>query len=271
MSTFRGLLAAVVLLALPAVAAAWGDCQFTEPRSASVDASGATSARVIALAGSLTITGEEGSSRVEASGTACADSRSKLEKIELRAERSGQVVRVEVVIPGGWGDRGSLDLEIRVPKSLALDVEDGSGEVEVAGVGSLRLKDGSGGIEVRDVAQNLEIEDGSGEIEVRGVGGDLDIDDGSGEIDVRGVEGSIVVEDGSGSIGIEEVDGSVTIAEDGSGEIRITNVKHDVLVRRDGSGSIRVGHVGGNFTVERDGSGSIESSDVEGRVSVPSR
>jgi len=271
MSAFRGLLVTSCLVVLPAAAAAWGECSFKEPRSARVDAAGATSVRIVALAGSLKITGEEGSSRVDASGTACAESRSDLDRIELQAGRSGDVVRVEVVIPGGWGSSGSLDLEVRVPKGLALEVEDGSGNVEIAGVGSLELEDGSGGIEVSDVAGNLEIDDGSGEIEVRGVGGDLDIDDGSGEIDVRGVTGSVEVEDGSGSIGIEDVTGSVAIVEDGSGEIRIRNVKRDVVVRRDGSGSIRVGHVGGDFTVEHDGSGSIDHEDVEGRVSVPSR
>jgi DUF4097 and DUF4098 domain-containing protein YvlB len=271
MRAFRASFVLPCLLASATPSGASWDCDVKEPRHAVLDAEGATTLRVIARAGSLTITGDEGASRVEASGMACADSQKNLEKVVLKAERAGEEVRLEVLTPKGWSASAGLDLTVTAPRRLGLVVEDGSGEAEIRGVQSLRLEDGSGGIEVVDVEGNVDIRDGSGEIELRGVGGDVEIHDGSGEIEVERVSGSVVVEDGSGSVEVEHVTGSVTIEEDGSGEIRIESVERDVRVRRDGSGGIRVSDVGGDFTVERDGSGSIDHSGVEGRISVPSR
>jgi hypothetical protein len=240
-------------LSLSTPGCAYDNCQVRAPRQATADAAGATRVRVEAKAGSLKITGEEGLTEVRAQGEACAESRESLEKVQLRAERSGEEVRVVVDIPESWGEQGGLDLEVRVPASLAVEVKDGSGEVEVDGVASLRL------------------EDGSGEIDVTDVGGDVSIHDSSGEMNVVDVEGSVVLEDGSGEIDVKDVRGSVTVEGDGSGEIEIRGVGGDVLIRRDGSGDIRVEDVGGDFTVEEDGSGDITYERVEGQVKVPER
>jgi len=274
MRPVRDLLVAVCVVALPMAASAWGECRFEGPREASVDASGAKTLRVIAKAGSLTIAGEDGAARVEATGKACAGSESQLEKIQLRAERSGDEVRIEVVTPkgwGSWGDSGSLDLEVRTPKALDVVVEDGSGNTDISDVASLRIEDGSGNLEVRGVTGRVVVDDGSGDLVIRDVGGDLRIDDGSGEIDVEKVGGSVDVDDGSGSMRIEDVTGSVTVDDDGSGEITIEGVRHDVLVKDDGSGGIDVRDVDGDFTVEQGGSGGVHYSGVKGKVSVPSR
>jgi hypothetical protein len=272
MGRVQGLALASCVLALPALAwPAEGGCRFEEPRQGKVDAAGATRVHVVARAGSLTITGEEGLTEVQASGTACARSETELEKIQLRVDRTGDEVRVEVEMPTGWHANGSLNLEVRVPRGPALTVEDGSGSTRVDGVASLRLKDGSGGLEVRGVSGKLEIDDGSGEIRVQDVSGDVEIQDGSGEIDLRQIGGSVTLEDGSGGIEIRDVTGSVTITEDGSGGIRIERVRRNVLVERDGSGDIDVDDVGGDFTVEHGGSGSIHHTGVKGRVQIPSR
>jgi len=240
-------------LGLPAWACAYDTCQVREPREATVDAAGAATVRVEAKAGSLRITGEEGLTEVRAHGEACARSRQSLEKVQLRAERSGDEVRVVVDIPERWGEPAALDLEVRVPAGVAVHVEDGSGEVEVDGVASLRLRDGSGEIDVTDV------------------GGDVTIHDSSGEVDVVDVEGSVVLEDGSGEIDVNDVRGSVTVEADGSGDIEIRGVGENVLIRRDGSGDIHVEDVDGDFTVEEDGSGDITHERVQGRVTVPER
>jgi hypothetical protein len=238
-------------LGLSSPACAYDTCQVREPRQATVDAVGATRVRVEAMAGSLRITGEEGLTEVRAQGEACAENRQSLEKVQLVAERSGDEVSIVVDIPGRWGERGSLDLELRVPADVAVDVKDGSGEIDVDSVASLR------------------IEDDSGEIDVTDVNGDLSIRDGSGEIDVVDVDGTVVIEDGSGEIDVEDVRGSVTVERDGSGQITIRGVERDVLIRHDGSGGIRVEDVAGDFTVEEDGSGGITHERVEGRVEIP--
>jgi hypothetical protein len=251
------------------LACAYDTCRVSEPRQAEEDAAGATLVRVEAKAGSLRITGEAGLDKVLARGTACAEDQSALEKVQLRVDRSGDEVRVVVEMPEGWGSGGALDLELRVPEGLAIEVHDGSGETEIDGVASLVLEDGSGEIDVTGVAGDVRIRDGSGEIDLIDVGGDVSIHDGSGEIDVRDVEGSVALEDGSGEIEVEDVRGSVTVEDDSSGGIEISGVGKDVLIRRDSSGGIRVEDVSGDFTVEEDGSGGIEHEGVKGQVHIP--
>jgi hypothetical protein len=248
----------IATLAIPPVARAWGEeCQAQESREAKVDAQGAQTLRVLAGSGSLRIVGEPGLGEVVVKARACAHDEGTLKSIRLLANRTGAEVRVEAELPKGFSGIGTfyarLDLELRVPASLAADVEDSSGETTISGVASLRLRDSSGGIEVADVKGEVWLRDGSGEIDVRNVGS-LTVDD-----------------DGSGGIGVSGVSGDVRIREDGSGEIDVRDVTGSVTIEDDGSGSISVRNVGGDFVVRRDSSGSIDHEGVKGRVQIPAR
>ena len=129
-----------------------------------------------------------------------------------------------------FGRDAVIDLTVRMPKALNLDIDDSSGSVEVEAVdGKLRLVDGSGSIDIRGVAGDVVIEDGSGGIDVRDIGGNVSIDDGSGEIEVSDVRGDVVVDDGSGSIRIDRVEKDVRIESEGSGSVHIGNVKGRVI------------------------------------------
>jgi hypothetical protein len=212
---------------------------YTAERQATVDASGARRAVVDASAGSLRIEGRPGLTEVRAHGTAWSSSQRFLDQVKLTARRTGDVVEVEVDIPdhdGEWEDvQAGLDLVVEVPQGLALDVEDGSGSMEIRNVGG------------------VEIHDGSGDIEVEHAGGD------------------VRVEDGSGGIRLTDVKGSVEIPRDGSGSIDIRGVTGRVHVSSKGSGSIDVDDVGGGLEVDHKGSGSISYRNVRGTVSVPER
>ena len=246
------LIAAGCVVAAPLAA----QSDHTAPRNATLDARGARVVRVVARAGLLDVTGVEGRTDVRVLGTARAGRESELDDIELRAERRGDAVEIEAIIPErhvswSWGDGLALDLRIEVPRGVRLEIEDGSGEIEIRDVGALRVKDGSG---------NLEID---------GVTGDVEVDDGSGGLRVRDVRGGVTISDGSGEIDVEQITGSLTVDEDGSGEITARDVGEAVHVRRDGSGTIRVAGVGGDFIVDRDGSGGISSRGVKGAVRIP--
>jgi hypothetical protein len=248
----------LALVAAPAASAwDWGpECRVQAPREASLDAQGATTLRVLARAGALRITGEPGATTVKVTGKACAHDQETLDAIRLRATKTGNELRVEAEMPESFSGIGSfyarLDLELRVPASLALDVEDSSGLVEIANVAALRIEDSSGEIGVRNVAGEVEIRDGSGEIEVVGAGRVLIVDDGSGEIDLRDVKGDVVIrEDGSGAITIRDVGGSVRIDDDGSGGIDVVGVGGDLRVGHKGSGAVRHDGVKGKIDVPR--------------------
>ena len=118
-----------------------------------------------------------------------------------------------------------INLTVRVPKNMDVEVDDGSGEVKIAQI------DG-----------NIQIDDGSGEISVRDIHGDVEVDDGSGTVDVRDVTGSVTVDDGSGTIEISDIGESVKVS-DGSGSIYIDGVAGDVIIKDDGSGSVKIKNV----------------------------
>jgi hypothetical protein len=214
------------------------DCEHQARREERIDAAGVKTLHVIARAGSLRIDGQANAGAIAVRGTACASRESALDDIQLKVGRSGASATVEAVIPESFnwlvGGQARLDLVLEVPQGVALEVEDGSGSIEIRHVASAAVRDGSGEMVIEDVAGEVRITDGSGGIEVRGAG-------------------------------------SVVIDEDGSGGIDISGVRGNVLVKDDGSGSISVREVAGDFRVEDDGSGGISHTAVHGRVRIPSR
>ena len=189
------------------------DCGVTASRAATIDVGDATRVRVRARAGSLRIEGHPDLVEVRASGTACAGSDANLERVTLTATRVG----TELVIETDTGDgMGRLDLVVEIPDSLPLEVDDGSGGIEIYDVAAVELRDGSGGI------------------------------------DIDGVAGDVRVVDGSGGINISAVRGTVVIEEDGSGGINVAEVGGDFVVKRDGSGGVRHRSVRGRVDVPSD-------------------
>lgn len=239
-------------------------------RSAAISMEGARSVRVDAGAGSLNVTGRAGVRNVAAKGTACASSREILDRVQLTVRREGDVVLVKAEMPEMLRNReyASLDLVVDVPAGTPVEIDDGSGDLEVSGTGDTRIDDGSGEIRVHDLRGGLRIDDGSGDIHARTIPGPVGIDDGSGEIVLEGVGGDVVIEDGSGDIRVTSVIGTVHVS-DGSGEIRVVGVERDVIVHDDGSGDIDVREVKGNLTVHDKGSGDVTYRSIGGRVDVP--
>lgn len=248
---------AAAMLALAFAAPAWADdCAFRAPRNLDLASAGVKTLEVRARAGELEIRGEPGRSQVQVRGVACASREADLAQIRLVPRREGDrlVVAVEMPENNDWfGGQRTLDLELRVPARLALDVRDSSGEAEVRGVASLRMQDSSGELHIADIPGAVRVEDSSGELEVRNVGSLHVPHDSSGEIDVVGVRGDVAIDsDSSGGIGVRDIGGSVTVGSDSSGDIEVENVA-------------------GTFTVESDGSGGIEHRGVRGAVRIPSR
>lgn len=246
-------LAMALAAALPAPLAAQ---DHASPRSAVVDARGATKVRVDARAGSLRVEGRPGLDEVRVRGVARASDRKYLEAMRLTAERRGGEVHVAVEIPEVRVFLGSvrrvLDLVVEVPEGIAVDVDDSSGEAEIRGVGALRVVDGSGGLTVEDVRGDLRVEDTSGGVSISRVAGGVWVRDSSGELSVRAVRGGVVVDrDSSGEIAIRDVDGDVLVREDGSGGIRVDGIGGSVTVQDDRSGGVRVGRVAGAVRLPR--------------------
>jgi len=144
----------------------------------------------------------------------------------------------------GFFRNDRIDLSIRVPESLQVRVNDGSGSINITGLtGNLDIEDGSGSIRIADIGANVTIDDGSGSIRVDNAGGTLRIDDGSGSITIRAAAGNVSIDDGSGSITVHDVAGIVTVT-DGSGSITVKGAG-DFELLDDGSGSVNVDGIRG--------------------------
>lgn len=171
----------------------------------------------------------------------------KKEYVTLKLEKIGAKAVLTARIESGFslatffgGRDARINLEIRMPRRLALAVEDGSGDIEIRDTdGGLDLEDGSGSIRLTHIKGTVIIDDGSGDMVLAGLGGRIEIDDGSGDIELKDAGGDVDVEDGSGEIVIANVSGSLTI-DDGSGDIVIDGVGKDLTIEEAGSGDVEI-------------------------------
>src|SRR5690606_3743168 len=149
-----------------------------------------------------------------------------------------------------------IHLNIQIPVSMDVKIDDGSGSINVSDVGgNLDIDDGSGHIIVNGIGGSLDIDDGSGDIEISHAKGTIKIDDGSGDITLTDSDGDVKLEDGSGDITIRTSHGNVEI-DDGSGDIHLSNIDGSAKIK-DGSGSIYIDSLGGSLTIKSAGSGKV--------------
>ena len=229
-------------VALPAHAD-WNDYDYQEERELALDAGGLDSLRIDAGAGSLSVEGVPGNDRIEVKATVLVagakgdKAREFVEKrMILTLEQSGQRAELVADFRDGMSfgnDRGAIALDIRVPAGIDVDIDDGSGSIEIRDTeGGVEINDGSGSITVRNVT-SVYIDDGSGSIDLEDIGGDVRIDDGSGSIKVSRVAGNILVDDGSGSINVADVQGNFEVVDAGSGSVNYRDVAGNVSVPDD--------------------------------------
>lgn len=162
-------------------------------------------------------------------------------------------------------DDQRIDLVVSLPVSMALEVRDRSGDIEISAMsGGLTIFDRSGDITLTNISGATNVDDRSGDILVDGLTGPLQINDRSGEIVLKHIEGNSSIVDRSGDIFVKHMAGDLSI-EDTSGDIRVKKVTGLVSVD-DGSGSIDIKGAG-DFKLLGDGSGDVT---VKNLVKQPS-
>ena len=195
-------------------------------------------------AGDLVIEGEDRDDifvEIEVYGPSREDERTHrrvADDLKIRIDEVDETTRRLVAELGPAPEGYSIDVTVHMPRDLALELHDGSGDIVVDGVGSLELVDGSGDLAVFDIAGDVRIDDDSGDIAVAGVGGDLRLTDESGDIGIADCDGDVDIIDGSGDMGLVDIAGTVTI-EDGSGDIGVVDAGHVDIVRDD-SGDVGI-------------------------------
>jgi hypothetical protein len=135
-----------------------------------------------------------------------------------------------------------IDLMVSMPPSLALELDDRSGDITVSSLESgLVVNDRSGDIELNDIRGDIRIEDRSGDVTGRDLGGNVIVDDRSGDIHLESLGGNVTVDDSSGDVYVKEAAGKVTVS-DSSGDIRI-NGAGDFKLARDSSGDVKLRNI----------------------------
>jgi len=210
--------------------------EYEEQRELNLDAAGINTVDIDAGAGSLEITGVSGAAEISVLATIRvpdSDQEEGREIIEadlvLTLEKQGDTAFLKAEFDRhlwSFGDSPTVDLVVKMPGNLNLDVDDGSGSMQVSDVsGDINIEDGSGSITMTNVGGDIEIDDGSGSISAQGIGGDILIEDGSGSIKVRGVAGSVTIDDGSGGIDVSDVEKDLIIVDDGSGGLDYSDIR----------------------------------------------
>ncbi|HET8817828.1 MAG TPA: hypothetical protein VFM61_10330 [Pseudidiomarina sp.] len=202
----------------------WGDSDLQhETRSLSLDTAGIDELKADTGAGSLEIIGESGRTSIDVVAEVYYRD---ADDIRLSLEQSGDdaVLIADFDNHSFRGESPYINLVVRVPAELEVEVNDGSGSIVMRDIsGDIDIEDGSGSIHVEN-AGNVEIDDGSGSITVRNLSGNLNVDDGSGSMDIENVIGKVTIDDGSGGIVVRNV-GELNIIDAGSGSVRTEGVR----------------------------------------------
>ncbi len=266
----------VPFLLLLATAAHADSCEHSARHDFDIDAAGLRTLVVELGSTDLDVRGVAGLTRVEVRGKACASDAERLAHLRVSQRRDGDraIVKAEREGANSWTLFGSsyayLDLEVRVPATLALEIESGSGDAVVREVAALSWRAGSGDLEAGRIAGDMTARVGSGDIEAEDVGRFELHSTGSGDIDVDGVRGDVEVGGGgSGDLQFSRVGGSVRIGDIGSGDVTLREIGGDVLVDSTGSGDVSADGVRGSLTVRSQGSGDTTHRNVSGKVDVP--
>lgn len=158
-----------------------------------------------------------------------------LENVEIRMEQDGSEIRVEPRLfeqERGWldlfrGGRVAVDLDIRVPREVAVEASTVSGDLSITGT--------RGQHEVRSVSGDVTLDDVQGPVLLRTVSGDVSATAYAGRLEANSTSGDIEIRRSrvrtpdvvtvSGNVDIR----SVALPADG-GEGRVKTVSGDIEI-----------------------------------------
>ncbi|MBN2981073.1 DUF4097 family beta strand repeat-containing protein [Cohnella algarum] len=155
-----------------------------------------------------------------------------MDKLELSLEQQEDAAYLKAQFKAQFlaMGSGSVDLEIRVPEQLELEIRSHRD-------GHIRLSDLSSGAKIDNV---------NGDIQVSGLSGPLEIENRDGDVTVADIGSDVTIRNLNGHLQIDRVGGSARI-DVGDGSLEIDHVEKDVTVTQSGNGDIAIGEVGGQI------------------------
>lgn len=203
-------------------------------------------------------------------------------------DQNGTTLRIKEEFNRGrrnWNMRGKSEWTLEIPDGLRVDMNTGSGNLEITGLnieldansgsgnvevdnitGDTRLSTGSGNIDARNMDGGLRANTGSGTIRVSDVKGDTDLNTGSGNIRAKGLEGALELSTGSGNVdavGVIITDHSRFSTGSGNVDVELGGELSSDLQLTTGSGNATLDFNGvkieGKFTMEASSKNSISA------------
>lgn len=263
-------------LMLAGASAAATDCAYQEPRNLDIDVAGLHTLEAKLGSSDLRAEGVPGLTKIEVRGRACASEKDRLAGLTIDQTRAGDTVTVSThqAEQQHFGTFGSnyayIDLEVRMPQSLALRVRSNSGDSDLKNLSSLDFSSHSGDLIVDRVDGAVIVDVHSGDVQADAIGS-LDVQHfGSGDIKANDVKGDVHVgRVGSGDLTFMQIGKGVHIESIGSGDVNVHHTGGSVTVDSIGSGDVNTTDVGGDLTVKSAGSGDVHHNGVKGKVSIP--
>lgn len=223
----------------------------------------------------LEVHGFSGRVRVNSGSPGSIRVRAKLKNphsIEYRAVQEGDLVKVEArpdrqsgrVLPGPFGQRCGVNIEVVVPVATGVDLETSNGLVEVRGT--------EGGGTLRTTNGRIKVERFKGDLEASTSNGAVTLKTFSGSAELATTNSRISIEDGSGRFDARTTNGSVKFqgSMEPGGANRLSTTNGSIKVALGAEPSLKLAAAADNGRVRCDVPGFVPTLDrrrkVEGTV-----
>jgi len=115
-----------------------------------------------------------------------------LDAIRVVEEGSAEALELDVVVPRRWNRHGHVNLEIRVPRELRVQLESANGKLTVAGVrAAVTAQSGNGAVVVEEVAGRVDVATANNKVSCSAVQGAVTARSSNGKIEILDHRGSV--------------------------------------------------------------------------------
>jgi hypothetical protein len=187
--------------------------------------------------------------------------RQLVEAMRLVAREEGDALVISFDIPGRWNRKGFVDVELRAPRTLRVDVLANNGRVCIEGLRSaVRCKSSNGTIRIDDVVGDISVATSNAKVKTHCTCGRLRARSSNGKIELEEHRGSVDASTSNGMIHCElgELGSEGVILATSNGRICL-----DLPDEVDGDVDIRVDN--GVIHTERE-MGGADHEEASGRV-----
>lgn len=162
---------------------------------------------------------------VHANRNAGSDAGARVQQIAANppVQQNGNTVRIGDAPDRRLYNNISVSYEIHAPRSAALNLRSGSGNITTQGIGRYLAADsGSGNVSAKAVAGPADLRSGSGNLELEQSGpGAVKVQSGSGDLRLLNINGTVEARTGSGDISAEGRLIGPSELRTGSGTVRV--------------------------------------------------